>query len=31
MQIQTHMKLGSSFAPAVLRPINAGGYQRNGA
>ena len=31
MQIQTHMKLGSSFAPAVLRPVDAGGYQRNRA
>src|SRR5215475_13130703 len=31
MQIQTHMKLGSGFAPAVLRPVDAGGYQRNRA
>src|ERR1700741_5274924 len=31
MQVQTHMKLGSGFAPAVPRPVDAGSYQRNGA
>jgi hypothetical protein len=31
MQVQTHVKLGSGFAPAVLRPVDAGGYQRDGA
>src|SRR4029077_6348433 len=31
VQVQTHMKLGSGFAPAVLRPGDAGGYQRDGA
>ena len=29
MQVQTHMKLGSGFAPTVLRPVDAGGYQRD--
>src|ERR1700741_2156537 len=31
MQTTKHMQLGSSFAPAVLRPVDAGGYQRDGA
>jgi hypothetical protein len=31
MQIQTHMKFGSGFAPAVLCPVDAGGHERDGA
>src|ERR1700736_6614223 len=31
MQIQTDMKFGSGFAPAVLCPVDAGSYQRDGA
>jgi hypothetical protein len=31
MLVQTHVKLGSGFAPAALRPVDAGGYQREGA
>ena len=28
VQVQTHMELGGGLAPTVLRPVDAGGYQR---
>src|SRR4029077_10071005 len=31
VEVQTHMELGGGLAPTVLRPVDAGGDQRNGA
>jgi len=31
MQVQPHMELGGGFPPTVLRPVDAGGYQRDRA